>query len=284
MGVRRVLSFLEIKTAIRDYPFNLFDFVHTKDGISDTVYILFTDCGKFVFKLYEKASFKEIKEELFLLEKISSLPVPKALFNKNMEKITPFRGKYFVIYSFLEGSVPVFVKEAHLREIGEFMASFHALSRSISVSRENEIGHKKVTRYLNRINEKDREDFIEIYEKVKFLEIGRDGVIHGDLFLDNSKFIKDKLSGVLDFSDFSMGSFLIDIGVVLSSWCFQKERFNLKLIEAFLSSYDKKVSFSKIKDYMIFSLLYYSLKRYFYKSKNYKELLKRAKILSKEAF
>ncbi len=284
MGIRRVLSFLEIKTAIKDYSFNLFDFVHTKDGISDTVYILFTDCGKFVFKLYENASFKEIKEELSLLEKISSLPVPKAVFNKNMEKISSFRGRYFVIYSFLEGSSPLFVKEAHLKEIGEFMASFHSLSKSISISRENEISHKRVMGYLNGVKEEDREDFIKIYEKVKFLEIKRDGVIHGDLFLDNSKFIEDKLSGVLDFSDFSMGSFLIDIGVVLSSWCFQKDRFDLKLIEAFLSSYDKKVSFSQIKDYMIFSLLYYSLKRYLFKSKNYKELLKRAEILSKEAF
>ncbi len=284
MGVKRILSLFEIRKILKDYPFRINSIFETENGVSDTVYILFTNKGEFLFKLYESASFKDIKSEILLLEAISSLPVPKAIRDKNLKKIGEFKGKFFVVYSFLKGESLSFLKEIHLKEIGEFLGKFHSLSKDISIYRENRFTLLKTKELLDKVDRIDKEPFERVFREIENLKIEEDGVIHGDLFLDNAKFYKDKLSGVFDFSDFCKGSFLFDVGVVIASWCFDKEGFNLNLAKSFVSSYNrfssKPIFLLKALDYAIFASLFYALKRYERKSKNYLSLLKRADILS----
>ncbi len=283
MGVKSILSLFEIREILKDYSFKIDSIYGTKNGVSDTVYILFTNKGKFLFKLYESASFKEVESEISLLEIISSLPVPKVISDKNLKKIGEFREKFFVVYSFLEGESLSFANEIHLKEIGEFLGKFHSLSENISIDRENRFTVFKTKELLDKVDRIDKEPFKRVFREIKNLKIEQDGLIHGDLFLDNAKFNKERLSGVFDFSDFCRGSFLFDAGVVVASWCFKKEKFNLKLADSFISSYNrfsnKKISLLEVLDYSIFASLFYALRRYERKSENYLSLLKRADIL-----
>jgi homoserine kinase type II len=64
------------------------------------------------------------------------------------------------------------------------------------------------------------------------------GVIHADLFTDNVFFLKDKLSGVIDFY-FACTDFLAyDLAICLNAWCFELDgSFNITKGQAMIAGY-----------------------------------------------
>ncbi len=285
MGVRTYLSLFKLRELLKDYPFRVLDYAFTKNGISDSVYIIFSEDRKYLFKLYENSSLAEIEREISLLKHISSLPVPKVIADKRGEEITPFGDKFFVIYSFIEGEIVKNIKEIHLKEIGEFFGKFHSQSKNLF--HERRVDLDKVRDLLKYVDRDDIDKFLPIFLKIKDLKISMDGVIHSDLFSDNAKFSSSgELCGVFDFSDAALGDFGFDLGVCAASWCFVNNEMDLDLIETLLRSYNafspKKFDLKSLKNYTVLALLYYALSRYKAKKekregvRDYRELLNRA--------
>ena len=69
------------------------------------------------------------------------------------------------------------------------------------------------------------------------INLNNDGIIHGDLFVDNAIFKDDKLTCVFDFSDSCNGDFLFDLAVVALSWC--KDFIQVKQL---LKAYDESIN------------------------------------------
>ena len=65
------------------------------------------------------------------------------------------------------------------------------------------------------------------------------GVIHADLFPNNVFFIKDRLSGLIDFYFACTDAFAYDLAICLNSWCFEADSsFNLTKGQALLAGYE----------------------------------------------
>ena len=65
------------------------------------------------------------------------------------------------------------------------------------------------------------------------------GLIHGDIFPDNTLFQNNKLIGIIDFEFASTAEVLIEIGVTINGFCFVNNELDMNLLQAFLSSYSK---------------------------------------------
>jgi homoserine kinase type II len=67
------------------------------------------------------------------------------------------------------------------------------------------------------------------------------GIIHADLFPDNVFFMKNAVSGLIDFY-FACNDFLAyDLAICLNAWCFEEDgQFNITKARAFLKSYGQK--------------------------------------------
>ncbi len=64
------------------------------------------------------------------------------------------------------------------------------------------------------------------------------GVIHADLFRDNVFFLKDKLSGVIDFYFACNDILAYDLSICLNAWCFEQNwEFNVTKARAMLEGY-----------------------------------------------
>ncbi|HLD23848.1 MAG TPA: phosphotransferase [Sulfuricurvum sp.] len=118
------------------------------------------------------------------------------------------------------------------------------------------------------IEESNVEIFDTLLKKIN-LHLRNDGIIHGDLFLDNALFEEGRLSCVIDFTQACNGDFIFDLAVVDLSWCDSNEK-----TEALLESYGATISAEEFQSYREYATLFYSVNRYL-NDGNYQELLER---------
>jgi homoserine kinase type II len=230
----------------------------TKDGISDTTYIISRDGQNYICKLYENSTFDDVKQEQNLLTSLQTLKVPKPLW-----KIYTHDSKPLAFYSFISGLSLTFISREHLKEIGEFLGSFHQISQNLTTTQKL-YTHKNFTNLPK--------EFQTRYELIKDIKLYEDGVIHGDLFPDNAKFIDGELSGVFDFVEASLGDFCFDLAVVANSWCFEDVDI---LLESYNQSAPKKIEKKRLVEMMKFTALFYALQRFHGGVKEYHEYLEK---------
>ena len=67
-----------------------------------------------------------------------------------------------------------------------------------------------------------------------------EGVIHADLFPDNVLFVREKLSGLIDFYFACNDILAYDVAICLNAWCFESDHsFNVTKARAFLNAYGR---------------------------------------------
>jgi len=233
----------------------------TKDGISDTTYIL-TDKKdrKYICKLYENSRFDETEEEVLILKKL----YPHLKVAKPLWEIFNYGDKPLQFFSFIEGNSPKDINLKMVKEIGNFLGKFHSISNRLT-STKQPYTHKNLKDMLPK-------EFENRYKLIKDIKLQNDGIIHGDLFSDNTKFIDDTLNGVFDFSDAGFGDFGFDLAVVANSWCFENVDLLLKSYNTFAP---KKIKKPRVIEMMKFSALFYAAQRYKSKVKDHKEYLEK---------
>lgn len=253
MGVKTVISLEDIH-----HIFPCTSLVSSHYGVSDTVYL--TDLG--VLKLFESASQEAILVEKHLLLHLSSLPI-----SKHSSDIVILKNKPCVMYEKISGKSLEKAANHHIVQISKFIRDFHTRTAELTSTNTQlfDVFHLASlidqTRYL---------PFQEIFDSID-LDFTNDGVIHGDLFLDNVLFDNDLLSGVLDFVEACEGDFLFDLAVVAISWCLDGEDDHSR-VALLLTHYNAEVTFEKFIPYMKYALLYYATTRYL-DNRNYQALL-----------
>ena len=256
MGIKRELEISQLPER-----YHHLELTPTSDGVSDSVYLL---GDIYVLKYFENISQEVLESEINLLNSLINLPVPKIVDSFRVNS------RVVVIYSQILGKSIYNPSLDNIRDIGSFLREFHNQSRDI---KSNNINLFRKERLLKLILDSKYQPLLDIYRSID-IELQDDGIIHGDLFVDNAKFIDDRLSGVYDFSDASIGDFLFDLAVVAISWCYDKSILNPEKLDILLQSYKIDISFTQFKPYIKYALLYYATTRYIH-NREYMELIYR---------
>ncbi|WP_435150608.1 homoserine kinase [Candidatus Pelagibacter bacterium nBUS_44] len=235
-----------------------------KKGIENTNYLLKTKKNKFILTIFEKrVSNKEIPFFMRLMETLnnSNINCPKPLKSKNGSVLIKLKNKKACIVSFINGKDKIKLNLKNCFEIGKVIANIHEITKNIKISRKNSMGIKELEPLLKRIKFKSKK-FANLQ---KFLtnnlkEIKKNwpsklpqGVIHGDLFIDNIFFNKDKLSGVIDFYFAANDYFMYEIAICINALCFdfKKSKFiiNKQKVKNLIKGYEsiKKISLKEKK-------------------------------------
>lgn len=261
MGVKTLITLEEVSAVV-----TCTILIPTEYGVSDSVYL--TDQG--VLKLFESASMDAVLEERNLLLNLAHLPV-----TKHSSTIFLLQDKPCVFYKKLNGQSPKQADHNHIIKIAQFMHRFHKQTAGLT---STNVPLFEAQLLQNLIHQTHYVPFQQIFDSID-LHLSRDGIIHGDLFLDNALFENGELSGVVDFIEACEGDFLFDLAVVAISWCLEgKNAFsNISLL---LTHYDTEVSLESFIPYMKYALLYYATTRYL-NHRDYQSLL--SKITSLDA-
>jgi len=267
MGVKTSLTLEKANLLFKEYSFERI--VPTKDGISDTTYLAFSSVGGYVIKYYESARQEEIDAEEELL---------KSLYNHGLKVNSVLaeseNSRRWKLFSYIDGKSILRPNFVEIRQIAIFLAKMHRFTKA-DRSVKNVFDAKKIKEELQIVKREN----IKVYHQIKELEqmsfSDKIGIIHGDLFTDNAKFVSNKLSGVFDFVESGRGSFIQDVGVTALSWASGSLAKKNYFLNCYNNASKVKLSRKELNRGMRFGALYYSMRRFSSQKLDYKELLRK---------
>jgi homoserine kinase type II len=221
------------------------------EGVENSNYLVHTDRSQFILTLYEARV--EEKDLPFFLELMHHLagrgitcPLPVA--DRRGQVLKTLAGRPAVMITFLEGVSVMRPKRHHCEEVGRALAQLHQAGLDFPLRRKNTLDlvgwnmlFSKCRRNMDEINP----GLYALVEDELFFLDGNwpedlpVGIIHADLFPDNVFFLKDRLSGLIDFY-FACTDFLAyDLAICLNAWCFEKDgSYNMTHGRALLAGYE----------------------------------------------
>ena len=264
MGVKTQITLIELNNIFNSYNFT--KITPTITGIIDTTYIVSTNKASYILKKFERDISHKIAQDIELLKKLKSagLNVPLCIDKKN--------GWY--LYEKLNGEQPRVVKNFHIQKVAKFLSKMHKETHKARCNSSKTV-EDEVIEALKYV----KTNFFSYYKKFEFLKNithKNDGIIHGDIFKDNTLF-NDKKIGVIDFIDSSCGAFSYDVAIALVG--FDIKTNNDYFINLFLKSYNqyapKKIKKPEVIQKMIFAANFFALKRVY----RYKNTIKAKELL-----
>lgn len=272
-------------------------------GISNSNYKVTTDDGDWLLKISNDKGIEALKQEQEILMYLFEKGYPYSLCPRQTvsgDKVYQY-GPYFgVLFPFIEG-IPPGPSDQTCRDIGQALGELHSLKHTAelqSLRDHNEVGFgaEEVITYLN--DPACPEDFKKCFKQVfpdqleTFLKQNFEkGIIHGDLYYDNTLFHHNRVCAVLDFEQSGRGEYLLDLGISMSGTCLEKGRVIHPLVDSFIQGYEtvRKLSGRELEflhDAIclgLFSIALWRIKRFTegnlnpLMSDSYRELLQRAK-------
>jgi homoserine kinase type II len=211
-----------------------------KQGIENTNYLLKSKNKKFILTIFEKRVLKkEIPFFMKLMDRLntSNISCPKPLKNKDGKYLIRLKNKTACIVSFLKGQDKKVLNCKNCYDVGKVIAQMHLTTKKIKLFRNNSMGIKKLNPLLNSIKFKSKkfaniDKFLRInleHIKKKWPKNLPSGIIHGDLFIDNIFFQKNKLSGIIDFYFAANDYFMYEIAICINALCFDKKNLKFKI-------------------------------------------------------
>ena len=211
-----------------------------KKGIENTNYLLKTKKEKFILTIFEKrVSYKEIPFFMKLMDDLnqSKISCPKPLKDKNGNYFIKLKNKTACVVTFLKGKDKQTLNINNCYQVGKVISQMHSITKKLNLSRKNSMGIKNLNPLLKSIKFKSKEKSnLEKFLSQNLSNIKKNwpsklpnGIIHGDLFIDNIFFNKDKLSGVIDFYFAANDFFMYEIAICINALCFDKKNNKFKI-------------------------------------------------------
>ncbi len=241
----------ELATFLAGYDVGaLLSFKGIAEGVENTNYIVHTETGSYILTLYEKrVDPADLPFFLGLMEHLSGKGVtcPLPLHGRDGKTLGTLCGRPAALMTFLEG---VWVRKPnveHCRALGGTLAAMHKAALDFAGERGNALSVDGWRPIFAAVA--DRADTLqwgladEMEAELTFLEANwpvdlPPGVIHADLFPDNVFFLKERISGLIDFYFACRDALAYDIAVCLNAWCFEPDlSFNVTKARAMLSAY-----------------------------------------------
>ena len=262
MAVYTKLIKKDISSLINNYQINKIEKSQgIKKGIENTNYLLKTKQNKFILTIFEKrVKKKDLPFFMNLMEKLNHKKIicPKPLRTKKGTHITNIKTKSACIVTFLEGKDKTILNNKNCFDVGKNIAKFHKVTAKLKLYRQNSMSIHRLNDLLKTIKFKSNQITPNLKNtlnlclkdiKNKWPKNLPQGIIHGDLFIDNIFFNKNKFSGFIDFY-FSSNDYLIyEIAICINALCFDKKKnkfvMNSSKIKNLINGYENIRTLSK---------------------------------------
>ncbi|MBX7149369.1 homoserine kinase [bacterium] len=239
------------------------------EGTVNTYYRLTYPHKNYYLKIDEVAEKTRLLNEIKIFKLLGRIakklpfqtPVP--LKTTKGSFYVPYQKKFALIFDEVFGKSPVSLNEKQLGDLGQKLGLLHKLTigQKLPPHRFNLKGQQKVFQQIQKkLNQKHPHIFKFTREKLASLKKNEpkkipQGLIHADIFPENTFYQGNKMLGLIDFEAAGQGAFLFDIGVCIHALCHKKTILSPALVRAFLKGYQKKRKLSPLeKQYFAYYL------------------------------
>ncbi|MCH1516720.1 MAG: homoserine kinase [Alphaproteobacteria bacterium] len=231
----------------------LLSFAGIAEGVENSNYLVRTTKAHYILTLYEKrVDEADLPFFIGLMEHLSAkgLQCPVPIKDKTGAILQICAGRTAAMVSFLDGTSHRFPNREKCAALGSALAHFHIKSDDFTIMRHNALGPESWAPLLASITGEIPDLPQDIREKAasqltdilaKWPKSLPRGFIHADLFPNNALFVRDKLTGIIDFYFGCHDILAYDIAVILNSWCFDADgSFNVTKSSTILSAYQEQ--------------------------------------------
>lgn len=205
----------------------LLSFQGIEAGVENSNFFVTTQTGRYVLTIFEQHTPTELNYFLQVMQHMAraALPIAAPIPNQTSALLSVCKGKPAALIECLAGAT---LSQANLQQcaaIGEALAHIHLAGRDFPLYRAPDRGHNwrlQTADYLMPlVGLEDRALLKTSLERQQNLHLAElpSGLIHADLFRDNTLFIQDQLSGVLDWYYACSDCWLYDLAIVVNDWC-----------------------------------------------------------------
>lgn len=250
MAVYTEVSFEDLERFLQDYDIGTpLAFKGIAEGVENSNYYLQTDRGAFILTLYEKRVnpddlpfYLGLMEHLARAGIVCPLPVPA----RDGALSGQLNRRPCAIVTFLNGLSVRRPAPVHCASAGAALARLHLAGRDFTLTRANALGPAGWAPLAEACapHADGVEPGLSTLVTESFDSITRawpdlpSGVIHADLFPDNVLFMKDAVSGLIDFYFACNDMFAYDLAIMLNSWCFENDgSYNITKGQALAGAY-----------------------------------------------
>lgn len=251
MAVYTEVSDEELDAFVGTYDIGgLLSYKGIAEGVENSNFLIHTETGSYILTLYEKrVNPNDLPFFLGLKDHLSAngLNCPTPVKNKQGKTLGHLAGRPAAIVTFLEGMWVRRPTVEHCEQLGRAMAEMHKAGEGFELTRDNALsvgGWRPLFAMCA-----DRADTVqaglkdEIEAELAFFEANwpselPKGVIHADLFPDNVFFLRQELSGLIDFYFACNDLLAYDIAICINAWCFEPDdMFNVTKARALIKGY-----------------------------------------------
>lgn len=242
------LSSEELTDIVSHYPVgNTLLLENISGGFGNSNFKLTTTKGTFLLKICDEKNITELQMQMKLLIHLQqhSYPTVYPVLLKSGEMLYVTQDYNVMIYPFLEGKTPN-PSQNVLEQIGSALAQLHRISPLTGLPRFP-MGMIQITPFLDEVKEtqfhshpfltwlKSELDWI----KPELEKTLPKGLLHGDLFLDNTLFDGNKMVAILDFEEACHDILLIDVAMTIIGCCYTNQhQLDIPAVHGFLYSYN----------------------------------------------
>lgn len=255
MSVYTVLTLEEVKGFAQRFNFTVTRITPIQNGIENSNYFVDLDDGReLVLTLFEELSKNEaeVLSRLMLRLFDQGLPVAVPLADMADIYIHLQGGKPAQFAPRLAGSSPTHPNLTQVIQMGAALAQLHLALENDPLPEEKiqksgyspawwEVSKNELKPSLSDTDQRLLDQVFEQFFAVKqrYPDLPQ-GLIHGDLFRDNTLFEDNELSAILDFTTVAYDDWLMDIAITMNDFCthYPDVVLDAERADAFIAAYE----------------------------------------------
>jgi len=255
MSVYTELTHANIATILEDYSLGaLLSFEGITAGIENSNFFIDTEQGRFVLTVFERMDEQELPYFMRLMRHLAAkgLSCPDVMQRHDDSLLFEVKDepetKWGCIVSCLSGKTLDGLNEAQLHASGRALAQLHLAGESFAEVRVNPTGMVWLQEHVDKVLQGTAKAYGDAAAELLRDELKNQqqqvcgdlpqGVIHGDLFVDNILFDGDKVSGVIDFYYAHTAPWVMDIAIALNAQAVMLADEDDNRMQAFLTGYE----------------------------------------------
>ena len=243
-----ILSPPEVAHIVAKYPIGTpIKLEEIAGGFGNSNFKLTTTDGEFLLKICDEKDSTELDMQIALLQHLHAHAYPTVypILTKDQKPLTHETFGSVMLYPFLKGEQPQ-PSPNTLAQLGEALAKLHCIP-PISGLPRFAMGISQMTPFFKEVHgtEFATHPFVKsLKSQLESMEPQLTGslptgLLHGDLFLDNTLFDSDEMVAILDFEEGCHDTLLIDVGMTLIGCCYTSQhQLNLEAAQRFLDAYN----------------------------------------------